>query len=169
MSCPQILSGYLPAPLPLALGAPQTQTLSDTSLEAGLVSYLHSKAGITCLVGSRIYAGYAQRGQTSFPLLVYEVTTVDLAHVLSGSAGYATAEIELDCFSSAYADVVQLAEVLRQCLDGFRGWWGCVGIASCLVTGWHDDDEAPQDGSGTWWYRRGLELEVTFYQPVPQF
>lgn len=169
MSCQDILSALLPSPLPCCLGGNISPSLSDISLEAGIVSYLSSNPAIACMVANRIYPGYMARANATFPAIVYEVAEVERENLLSGAAGMATATVTIDCYSNQYPDVVKLAEVIRLSLHGFRGWMGCVGVWGVWPQGQEDEVEQPQDNSGTWWYMRGLTYSIQYYEPIPSF
>ncbi|MBS0207509.1 MAG: DUF3168 domain-containing protein [Planctomycetes bacterium] len=147
-----------------------TPALSDSTLEAGLDKYLREAACLSALVANRIYPGRIARQNSTFPAIAYKVVGVEQATVLDGSAGVADATIELESWSTLFADVVTVAAALRDLLTGFGGgWWGCVGVADVEVIDWSDDEEDPKDGSGNVWFCRTLVVAVKFYQPIPRF
>ena len=170
MSCSPVFGGLLPcAPLYLVPGCyQQPQTISDTSIEKGLVGYLTANPGVSCVLGSRIYARRAPRTNAVYPLLTYRVHK-DHANGLAGSLGYATATLELDIWGDDYEDVATAAEAVRRALQGFSGWWGCVGVASVTLDDDEDSDERPGDSSNVWYYQRSLDFAVIFMEPVPKF
>jgi len=171
MSCTPSFSGCLPCSFPyVCLGSYQeSQTLSATTLEDALVFYLTNHPVVGCLVGSRIYANAVQRKNTSWPVITYTRGSTDHAQGISGSLGYAFAHLELDVWSTSYSDCPQVAAALRQALQSFHGWWGCVGIHGVTLDGEDDAIERAADGSAVWFYSRSLDVNVCFSEPVYKF
>ena len=170
MSCSLDLSGILPGQLGLIVlgsgGVPVAA--SSFSIEAALIEYLQDNEAVSCLVGNRFYPLAVSRSNTTWPVVVYRVS-IDHEQGISGSLGVATAAVELDVWSNTYSDLAYVSEAIRRAMQGFRGWWGGIGVMSVWIDGQSDNDERPQDGSGGWWFSRELDYSVMFSESVPKF
>jgi hypothetical protein len=116
------------------------------SFEAGLVSYLKAYAGLTALVGARIY-----------PLVMPESTTADCVvfHVLTGkeehAGDYVQAVVRFSSWSKTFLGAIAIDHQLRAALEGYHGMMGDVHV--CVLTEPRGDDKEPDTG----WYRRKRE------------
>jgi len=163
------LSSHLPCGLPLALGGASIEPAqSDRSIEAGVEAYLRANTRVAALVGDRITPGYVERGGT-FPAIDYKVS-IDHATILSGSAGYAEATIEINAWSTVFGESVAVMEAVRRCMQGFKGWAGCCFVYSSIPDGPSTDEvQEPKDGSGGYWFCRSQDYAVKYHESRPSF
>jgi hypothetical protein len=166
----RVLNSQLVAGLPCVLGIPPfTPAETDYSLETNLVSFLSSRPAIAALVADRYFPGFIPRRSPpgAWPAIVYEVSEVDHDNTIEGVSGYATATIQIDCYSNLYADAKKLSRVIFKAFDNFSGWMGNIAVWGIWPEDQDDGSETPQDGSGIWWYRRGLTYNVQYIEPKP--
>lgn len=137
--------------------------------------YLLSCQPVFQLLGSdvpgtpaRLYPQDRQQGGV-YPAVTYQRVSTDHLEGLEAATGYATATIEFDCMATSYALAKTLAEVLRKCLDGFRGTMGNQKITSCRIQDESDDFDPPQDGSAKGVYHVIVSYDFQFPETVPVF
>jgi len=105
--------------------------------EESLVARLTATAGVTSLVGTRIYP--MQAPQTAvLPLVTYQRISTVRPGSLRGPVGLADPRIQVDCWAESYSAVKVLADQVRRSLDGYAN-----GDVVALILGEHDllDDD----------------------------
>lgn len=85
------------------------------------------------------------------PYVAYRRSHLD-HNPVKGSQGADTVTIDLLCFTAKYGDGVQLAEAVRQALDGKQATKGTLVMRSCTIAGgeeYYEDDAYVQELSFT--------------------
>lgn len=94
------------------------------SIDAALVYRLTSTAGVSALVGSRVYAAPAARG-AAVPLVTYERISTDIAADSTGDANNDDALYELRCIAATRAGAIAVRDAVRAAVHGVRAAeWG---------------------------------------------
>ena len=70
-------------------------------------------------------------------------------------------------FALRESDAIEIAEVLRNNMQGFRGLQSGVAILRCFLDEESDDTSQPIDGSDQWIYQVTLSYVVMHRVPVP--
>jgi len=116
-----------------------------TTLEEGLKSYLTAYAGLTALIGTRVYPFRIPQGAT-LPCMTYQRmdTPRMLTHQSVGATGdLAKVRMQFDCWATTYSSAKAIADQLRAALNGKTGSIGtapnAVVIRAALV-----DNEIPE-------------------------
>lgn len=124
------------------------------TLEEGLKSYLLADAGLTALIGSRLYPDDAiPQSNGTWPVLTYKQTGSDPQHFLDGGrSGVERDTFELAAHSPNRTACAAVRDRLRTILSGTaaRGTWGGSGgiaVAGTLFTDVFADLTDPTDGS----------------------
>jgi len=102
-------------------------------LEEGLHSYLSTYAGITALIGARVYSMRIPQGAT-MPCLTYQrISTPRInTHDNSGIAGDLTSpRFQFDAWGNTYASVKAINDQVRAALNGKTG---SIGTAPSNIT-----------------------------------
>ena len=150
-----------------------------TSIRAALFSYLSTNAGITALVGSnpaRISPVKLPQG-VARPAIVYRRMPAKgsqspedegHAHDLLGSAGYAAALFKIDCLADTYGAADQLAEAVRDALDGLNQvTYAGVKVLSAIIDDELDDFDEPIDGGDSGVYVVSTLYRIVYDEAVP--
>lgn len=128
------------------------------TLEEALYSHMTNQAGITALVGARIYP--ILMAQTAIlPAIVYTRISTVREYSLSGFTGMTTARIQIDIMAQYASTAKTIADSVRFSLDGFVGLMGDVRIAQIMT----DDEQAFYDNQ-TEYKRIMLDFLVTYYE-----
>ncbi len=160
------LGSNLPQILPCLLGsAAVNPSRSDTSLEAGLCAYLKGHRLLQPLTGDRVFPRKYARTNQAWPAIIYQIDDLDHFTGVCGSQGMAQATFTLGVHSPVEKDAIAVAEAIRLALQGFSGWWGCVGVASVRPLGQVDSDEF--DVAGICYYERAMDYAAQIYEPIP--
>lgn len=115
-------------------------------LEAGLYAYLAADAGVSGLVGTRIYPLLLPQEPT-LPALVYQrISTNPLGHSHDGPNHLTRVRMQLRCHGATLLAAKTLADAVRDALDGYSGAMGTVTVQSVFREDEGDDDE-PETGS----------------------
>jgi hypothetical protein len=88
--------------------------------EAGLVSLLNATAGLTAIVGNRIYPVKLPDETESFPALTYQVVSASPEWALDRTK-YEEKRVQFDAWANLYGDCKAVAKQLEYALDGFDG------------------------------------------------
>lgn len=104
------------------------------TIQEALYSKLMSTAGVTALVGSRIYAeGSTQHTGPDMPAYVtFEAVSGEVINQHGGSSGLRRGRVSYMAHGSTRAGVVAVCEALIAALNGFSGTVGGVVIGHCL-------------------------------------
>lgn len=124
------------------------------TLEQALKTKLLADAGLTALIGSRLYPDNAiPQNVTTRPALTYRHAGSDPTHYLTGGRS----ELERDTFeitahSPNLSDCAAVRDYLRAMLSGTaaRGVWGGAGgvtVRACLWQDVYQEDQNPADAS----------------------
>ena len=114
-------------------------------IEAGLFSQITDTAGVSALVGDRVYPNMAPQEPT-FPFIVYLRTATSRPTPHDGSAGVAFATIAVKCVDLEYKAVKELAEEVRLALDGVTSPIGTYTAMGIVIENEYDDPDPPQSG-----------------------
>ena len=136
------------------------------AFETSLFSYLTSKTAITSLVTKISPNAVAEN--TAYPYLTYHVLGKDRVYSVSqGPSGKCTIRLAIDIESTNYADTVNVAEAVRNELEGFRGTMGAYTVQRCVIDNETDNPIPPPDDSDKWIYHRAVEWSIDIVEPLP--
>jgi hypothetical protein len=94
-----------------------------------LVTFLEDAPAISAIVGSRIYPEALPQKPT-YPALTYQLVSAVRVEDLSGPAGKCRRRISINCWAATEIAAYQLADAVRQSLNGFHGWMADTRIQS---------------------------------------
>ncbi len=127
-------------------------------VEADLVRYLEANAGVSALVGDRIYPLMIPERAT-LPAIRYQGISMGSEVAHTGPSGLARHRIQLTVHAATYAIAQAVATALRRALDGKKGMFGAG--SSCLVA---NDVPAYEEESGQ--YLRHVDVEPWYREDV---
>lgn len=103
--------------------------MSVADIRVGLRARLLGDSGITAIVGSgssaRIFPIKLPQGQKN-PSIVYSRISGLGDHHMQGASGLSRPRIQIDCWAQSADVAAQLADLVKERIDGFRGsvLWG---------------------------------------------
>lgn len=124
------------------------------TFEAALTAKIAATAGLTALVGARVYPDAAPEGVTG-DYLVYQLQNRDDLAVLDGTTNTLVKDtVELTPYGVNRLAVAAIRDAIFTAFNGVaaRGTWGGAGglaVRSCVVESASADRDAPADGSET--------------------
>jgi len=114
------------------------------SLETAMRAYVLADATVAAAVGTRMYS--RKPPQTpGVPYIVYQRIDTRRLHDMDGPDGLPRPRVQIACWAANSTGAADLADAVRERLDGYRGAWGDVTIGSCLCVGESDTDD-PETG-----------------------
>ncbi len=138
-------------------GSPSKPVIGE--LRESVVGFLNSMTLLTALVGNRIY--FEDPSQLAlYPCVVVQVTKRTYGHNLAGPDGTSLATVQITTISGSESSGIAIAEVVRNNMDGFRGFQSPVPILRCLYSDEADTAIPPPTGSDQWIYQVALEYEI---------
>lgn len=87
------------------------------SIEQGLVAHLLADAGVSGIVGTRVYAELRPQ-KSVLPAIVYTRVGSTHENTLDGPSPFVTVRMQVDCWSSTYGGSKTLADAVRVALNG---------------------------------------------------
>ena len=111
-------------------------------IEAALYSRLSGFAGVSDLVGTRIYP-LAAPDDAIYPLIRYQRVQATRLESLAGPSGLSAVRFQIDAFGQGdegYRDAGDVAEQIRLALDGFGGTVAGVVIQSTTLLNERDQE-----------------------------
>jgi hypothetical protein len=123
-------------------------------------------ASVSALVGTRMYPD-ALKLNATMPAIVYYTISTERAHQVAGLTKFASARIQLDCFSLTRVGASALSKTIRETgIDSYRGVTS--GYTFCGVE-FDDGDEylqePPTDGNQEHRYYVSFSLLVHYKEP----
>lgn len=114
-------------------------------IEATLYNRLSTYAGLTALVGTRIYPLIMPQGVT-YPALVYQrISTVPRYACMGTDVGLVRTRIQVTAWGDTFAEVKAIANQVRQALQR----WNPTGVQDTFIVGEYDlfDETAEKFGA----------------------
>ncbi len=93
------------------------------NIEEALYSHLTNDAGVSALVGNRVYPLMAPQ-DAALPHLVYQRISSPRLRSHGGPSGLAHPRFQITATAGSYSAARSLANAVRASLDGFRGTMG---------------------------------------------
>lgn len=138
-------------------------------MEEGLYDYLLAQAGITNLIGTRLYQNVAPQSPT-FPYIVQYTSGVEQGHHHGAAENTVTTSIVLEMYGEDYSDLKDLAIAVRAELDGFgRAAMGSTNVIHCRKVQETDFFDRPMDGGEKPIHIVTQEYDFGHYITVPTF
>ena len=106
-------------------------------IEAGLATYLKAQAGVSGIVGTRVFPHRKPRGKVS-PFIVFQRDDTERVFSLSGHSGLTEATIQLGCWADTYLAAKQLADAVRLVVDGYQGAMGTFDVRRAHIVAEND-------------------------------
>ena len=111
-------------------------------IEEALYEHLKNNAGVSALVGNRIYPIEAPQ-EAALPYLVYQRISGPRVRSHSGPSGLAHPRFQITGAAEAYPALRNVLNAVRVALDGFRGTMGGgVSVGAALVENELDSEES---------------------------
>lgn len=132
-----------------------------TVLDEGLMAYLKATAGITALVGARIYPLTLPEEPTLPAIVIQRISTPrTLTHDTSGATGdLISPRFQFDAWGTSQAATKAISDALRAALNGKTGAAGGVTLRAALA-----DEEVPDYNQETGLYRTRSDYIVWFQE-----
>ena len=105
-------------------------------IAAALCTILNDAPAVTNIIGTGIYPSILP-ADAELPALVYQKISGPRDHVTAGPSGLASPRFQITCWAKTYKKVVELAEAVRQTLDGYAGT-----VDSIIIQAIHLMDES---------------------------
>lgn len=138
------------------------------SMKSSLITYLNTKTGITDLVASRIRTGYAEHKERLPYVVIHNIDAVH-EHHLEAATGFIQGRFQFDCYGVSPTAAADLAEQVRQALDGFRGTMDSVYVSTCRLDSERDDVTPPIEGADLGIYSVQQDYMISWSVSVPTF
>ena len=113
------------------------------SIEQGLYAHLSSHAGLTALVGDRIYPLVLPQ-KVALPAVVYQRISLWQTYTHNG-ASLARPRFQNTCVGRTYAEAHDVAAQVRDALSGYRGMMGSVAVEAAFIDNEREDYEPETD------------------------
>lgn len=138
------------------------------SVKSSIITYLKTQAGLTALVGSRIRFAHAEQTDALPYIVIHNIDNVH-AHHMTAAAGKVIGRFQLDCYGSTPLAATNVAEQVRQAMDGLRGSVGDVVFSMCHLDDERDSTIPPHEGVDLGIYVVQQDYLVSWSVSVPTF
>jgi hypothetical protein len=131
------------------------------SLKAALYSYLTSQAGLTALVGNRIYPDLAPPNAVR-PYIVYGIISSEHVRNMLGASGFCSRRVQFDIYGSSAISCESVFTALAAALEAKRGniGSGSLAVLSSGIESERDNVVPPTDGSQVGKHRRTVDYLI---------
>jgi len=123
-----------------------------------LYDHLNADAGLTALVGDRIYPNTApQRG--TMPQVVLRTASAERYYSHGGPSQVADVRVEISCWSKSYLEAKKVADAVRKAIEGSQK--GTIGTTSTLeVMGMRLENEIDTYDDETHFFRTIVDVLI---------
>lgn len=90
------------------------------AIEKALCTILNRAEAVTNIIGTSIYP-LVLSPDAVLPALVYQQIAGPRDHVTAGPSGLASPRFQITCWAATYGKADELADAVRQTLDGYSG------------------------------------------------
>lgn len=116
------------------------------SMKTSLLTYLNTQSGLTDLVGSRIRIDYAEQDDALPYVVLSMISNVPIHHMTAASTK-TQGRFQFDSHAETTLSAENVAEQLRQALDGKRGTMDDVSLSTCHLELERDETTSPVEGA----------------------
>lgn len=127
---------------------------------------LLQNTAITALVGQRIYPSRMPQDM-QFPSIVVTVISGNSENHMQNADRLIYSTVQLDILSLSEDQAYQIAEYVRNSLDGFSGTIAAIQVGYCWLTRLQDDWTAPQNASDVGISRVSLDFNTCYFVAEP--
>lgn len=142
--------------------------MSLPTLQRALYAFLSLHAPLTALVATRVYPSIAP-SSAAFPYVTVQRLAVGSIYHMGGASATHDTLVQIDCWALSAIQAQQVAQVIRQSLDGFTGTWDGLEVDGVFIENEIDDAEPAEDASQRIFYRTILTLACWHERAVPTF
>lgn len=126
-----------------------------------LFTRLTADAGVSVLVGSRIYP-HKTRFKPTYPHITYEVTSDENQYSFSGTLGFKEASIVYQCVAETYREARLIADAVEVSLSAFRGDLATHYVHGLLVEGVRDSKIQKTEDADSFYYAVNVLVSVHY-------
>jgi hypothetical protein len=137
-------------------------------IRSSLRTYLLAQAPLAALIGDRLYPVACPETAT-LPAVTYRRASGGHLHNLTSASGAAIPEFELVVWAETYEDADEVAEAIRQEMQGFRGTMGSDAVKSVILDDEDDSIAEPDDNSDQPIYAITLRYRIQYVETKPTF
>lgn len=137
-------------------------------IETAFFSYVTSKAALTALVGTRVYASVAP-SSVIYPYVTFRIISDVPEHDMSGAVGLTEVILQVDAWAREVAERQSISETLRLILDGFVGLMGTenLDIRYCMLENRNSFEEPDKQGKNLPVHRASLDFSIWHVESLP--
>lgn len=110
------------------------------AIEKALCTILNGAQAVTDIIGTSIYP-LVMSADVVLPAIVYQQISGQRDQVMAGPSGLASPRFQITCWADTYKKADELADAVRQTLDGYSGI-----VESVVIQAIHLLDEADMPG-----------------------
>jgi hypothetical protein len=153
----------------LGFGLQALPPIVPTQLREAVYSRLLASTAITNLVGTRIYFGALPQSISldDGPALSYTVVTRAYGHVLQGADGTSQGRVQISSYAFTQKMADRIAQAVRDCWDGFRGFIGGLEVTACVLDNETDLPTPPAASTDQWLYMIASDYQVNHRVSLP--
>jgi hypothetical protein len=129
-------------------------------MEEALIAKLLATAGVTALVGTRVFPGARPQG-SGLPAIVLNLIAAEPSYSDDGEDGIETARIQIDCWGESYTSAKLTARAVKAALSAFGGTIAGIRFRYIALDLEHDLQE-PGSGAAEYPFRTSLDFLVTY-------
>lgn len=114
-------------------------------MEEAIINRLLATAGVTALVGTRVYPGTRRQG-SPLPALVFNRISGVRDYTMVEPSGLVESRVQIDAWASEWLGAKTLARAVRASLSGIKGTFSGIEVQGVFLDGERDtfEGEAPE-------------------------
>lgn len=137
-------------------------------IATALRTRLQAVSGVTDLVSTRVYQGWAPTSAT-YPYITLTQISGPPQHHLGGAADIANVQYQVDVWSDSGSERDSVADEVRKALDGWNGTSATVSVRNIMLNEASNTEEEPEDASEVPVFRARIDADIWYARTAPSF
>ena len=104
-----------------------------SSIAEAICGQLTGSAGVTNVIGDRVFPSWSREADNVYPLAVYDCDQGNSLITNTGSAGLSSTEIKICTIGQTYASADAACSAIVTLLDGAKGTWDGVVVQGVFL------------------------------------
>lgn len=102
-------------------------------ISVSIKTQLAGNSGVRALVAARVYPDWARMQDKIYPLIVYEISGVQVLRGMDGPIGLESAVVTIAAVGKTYDEAVKVSDAVQDALDCQLGTWAGVVVQGCFL------------------------------------
>ena len=135
-----------------------------TAIKTDLYAYLTGYAGLSALVGLKVYPSFVMSSTPVKPFITYFISSNENVDYLLDPTDLCNISVQFDIWADTALECENIGNQLRFALDGYRGTMGTASIRRIFLKGVYDGIDGPNDNTEQPEFRKTMDYDIWYFR-----